>query len=256
LIFKNPKDLRENEYSRKLFPRLQGKSYELLKQDIVENGIQIPLSITNNGLVLRGNERLRVALELELKEVPVKIFDGDNDTSQKIWLIIDNLARKSVDFHTKFSCFGELKRLFGLKNGQTKIKLGTWTEDKMTEEEIAKETGISRKTFSNARKIQQSKLPKILKDKAYGGEAIRPIANLIDESKEVQEKVAKKVQQGLNVTKATREVKRQFEVGKSCAITTPIEVIATDKFSTSTAKVRCPKCGHEIKLKEVEVYYE
>jgi len=116
--YRDPKDLKESEYSRKLFPKLEGKQYELLLKDIKKNGIETPLSITKDNVVLRGNERLRCALELGLDTVPVTIFGSDNEINQKIHIVIDNVARKSVDFETKFKCFQELKNLYGLKRGE------------------------------------------------------------------------------------------------------------------------------------------
>ncbi len=65
----------------------------------------------------RGNERCRVALEIGMKEVPVIVFNGIDDTEQKIWVLVDNLARKDVDFNTRYVCGQELKRLYGLKHG-------------------------------------------------------------------------------------------------------------------------------------------
>jgi len=242
-----------------------------------------------------------------------------NKTDQQIHVIVDNLARKSVDFSTKYACFQELKRLYGLKRGQN-IQKGTkgtlkasevsvrseerslekMTEQEldealkkinegkfanlwksrsfdekretlkkerkylkienniptMTDEEIAKETGISRVTFTRAQEIQKSKtLPKILKKKAFEGESIRPIAELTKESITVQKKVAKKVEQGLSVPKAVREV-REETVGPVCST----EVIESDEEEIPIVvhpegrksvmiieeKLKCPHCSKDI----------
>jgi len=48
-----------------------------LEQDILENGIRQPLLITEDGLILNGWRRYRIAKKLGLKSVPVVVFHGE-----------------------------------------------------------------------------------------------------------------------------------------------------------------------------------
>ena len=147
LQYVDPKTLKVNKYSRELFPELKGDGYELLKQDILDHGIRTPLEITKDGLILCGHERQRIALELGLDRVPVIYFSGD-DVSQMTRIIKDNLARKAVDFRTKIKCYNELRRLYGLKHsGQPSKSIRSPERISLSEDEIAKEVGFSRRTL-------------------------------------------------------------------------------------------------------------
>jgi N6-adenosine-specific RNA methylase IME4 len=48
---------------------------EAFKADVARNGVIVPLDTTPEGVVLDGRHRLRVALELGLKRVPVRVVD-------------------------------------------------------------------------------------------------------------------------------------------------------------------------------------
>jgi hypothetical protein len=198
----NPKTLKIFDYSRKLFPELKGEAYEFLKADIKENGIRTPLEITLDNLILCGHERHRVALELELKLVPIIRNFNPEVTDQKIRCIKDNLARKAVDTRTKVSCFGELLDLYGLKRGQTKTiyvdyvdePIGRTTENFMTHDDIAEEVGLSGHTLERALKIEKSNLPEQIKDATFKGKlGISPTAELLKESEAVQKEVIPKI---------------------------------------------------------------
>ena len=46
------------------------------EQDIIENGIRQPLLITQDGIILNGWRRYRLARELGLRRVPVVVIQG------------------------------------------------------------------------------------------------------------------------------------------------------------------------------------
>jgi ParB-like chromosome segregation protein Spo0J len=216
----DPKKLKVNEYSRNLFPKLDGEPYEMLKNDIKENGIRTPLEITKDGLILCGHERHRIALQLGFNRVPVTFFEGDV-VDQKIHLIKDNLARKSVDFRTKLNSYRELRKLYGLRRGgdrvsQTFIRS---TERLLSEDDIAKEVGFSRPTMERAGAIEDSNLPEEIKDATFKGLiSIRGVAEVLKEPEIVQERVVEKVSEALkqeedhvNIFALTRDVKQSVE---------------------------------------------
>lgn len=236
MISRNPKDLKENAYSRNIFPPLEGKIYDFLKEDIREHGIRTPVEITNDNLIICGHERVRIALELGLTEIPVVIFEKE-EKQQKIRVITDNLLRKAVDFETKFKCFTELKKLYGLEHGESgKLQAQKGKKDFlaktstdvyakkdipiMTEEEIAKEVGIGEMTFWRAQKIQESNIDEKIKKAVFEGNLpIRPISDLIDKPLEIQIKTVKKILNELknensnkiNVSPIVRETEKEEE---------------------------------------------
>ena len=217
IMYVDPKKLEPFEYSRQLFPKLQGNAYDLLKEDIKENGIRTPLEVTKDFLILCGHERHRVALELELETVPIEIYPNNSVVDQKVRLIKDNLARKDVSYRTKIRCYRELQDLYGLKRGEYQttqlqrtddgkltpsLKRSTERSSILTEDEIAKEVGLSRSTLERAEAIDQSDLPEPIKNAALTGEiGIHPVANLVKQPKEIQEKVIPKILKSLKEQK-------------------------------------------------------
>ncbi len=203
---RNPNELKENQYSRDLFPALEGKQYELLRDDIKANGIQVPVEITKDNGIIRGNERLKIAIELGLTSIPVKVFASDDLTDQKIDLIKDNLARKSLNFNTRFRCFEELKSLYGMKHGETlmrgrdvyALEESLEPSEKMTEQEIASEVGMAETTYHRAQTVQKSDLPTDIKEGVLKGTLpVRPIADLLNQPKNIRQEIIDKIEKKL-----------------------------------------------------------
>lgn len=115
-----------------------------------------------DNIVLCGNERLRVGLELGLQKVSIVYWKNGNSINQKIGIIRDNLARKAVDFRTKLKCYQELKSLHARKQGgdrRSKDFKSSKGVLKFSDDELAKEVGFSVQTLERATKIEKSKLP-------------------------------------------------------------------------------------------------
>ena len=275
---RNPNELKENQYSRELFPALEGKQYEILRDDIKENGIQAPVEITKDNVILRGHERVKIALEIGLTSIPTKVFASDDITEQKIEVIKDNLARKSLDFNTKYKVFVELKQLYGIKHGDT-LKRGQYLPEassesleKMSEEEIAKEVGLNEATFHRAQAVQKSDLPTKIKEAVFKGELpVRPILDILDKpetiKKEIMEKIENKLTQHpeieIQVAPIVRAVESKYKAAKIEETVVPSEKEELIEQSDTIKQVlgmlqiqnlKCPicgetkiawKCGHE-----------
>lgn len=217
----DPKKLRIFDYSRKLFPPLQGEAYEYLKQDIQENGIRTPLEVTKEGIILCGHERHRVALDLGLKEVPIIRFNDGSEVDQKIHLIKDNLARKAVDEETRAECAVELDILYGMKQGSPVPYVNTpkgEDTEKLSQEQIAETLDVSERSIQRGKRIKLSNLPEEIKHAAFHGPlTLRAIDDLLRKSKQVQELAIPKIMEKLNgeddfvsVQKITSEIEESL----------------------------------------------
>jgi len=85
-----------------------------------------------------------------------------------------------------------LKRLYGLKQGGDRSDDFKHSPEglKFSEDEIAKEVGFSTDTLERADKIEKSDLPEQLKDAAFKGKiGINPLSEILNESKEIREKI-------------------------------------------------------------------
>jgi N6-adenosine-specific RNA methylase IME4 len=65
-------------------PALNENDYQALRADIATRGVQTPLEITADGVVLNGVHRLRAASELGIKKVPVNIVATEDEVEHII----------------------------------------------------------------------------------------------------------------------------------------------------------------------------
>lgn len=54
-------------------PLLPEREYPAFRADVAARGVQVPLEVTKDGIVLDGRQRLRAARELEIDTVPVRV---------------------------------------------------------------------------------------------------------------------------------------------------------------------------------------
>lgn len=85
--------LKAHPKNRHYFTDLDGDKYEEIKRSIEVNGIRDPIKCTTAYTVISGHQRLRVAEELGLKEVPVQIVDVDEWEAEYL-LIAENVERR------------------------------------------------------------------------------------------------------------------------------------------------------------------
>jgi N6-adenosine-specific RNA methylase IME4 len=78
-----PELLSEHLYADAV-PSLSAEEYAALKDDIASDGLQVPLEITAEGVVLDGRARLRVARELGLPRVPTVTVDAEDEVAHML----------------------------------------------------------------------------------------------------------------------------------------------------------------------------
>lgn len=64
-----------------VMPPLSAEEYEALKADIKQNGVLVPVDIDEQGRVLDGHHRIRIARELGIKTIPfiVRLYESEQD---------------------------------------------------------------------------------------------------------------------------------------------------------------------------------
>ena len=130
-------DLKNHPYNITVFRNVEGDEFENLKQDIKERGIQIPIEITKDNILLCGHQRVRALKELgitELKTSEYKIrYDLDTDYKQKMHLISDNILRRQLDDVEKVRV-GEAME--GIEREEAKKRFGGHHKDNSTVEKL------------------------------------------------------------------------------------------------------------------------
>ncbi len=76
-----------------LVPAPRADEYRLLRADVELRGIVTPLEITPDLVVVDGHQRLRIAIELELARVPVRVVRPDDEVR---YLVLAALRRRHL----------------------------------------------------------------------------------------------------------------------------------------------------------------
>jgi N6-adenosine-specific RNA methylase IME4/ParB-like chromosome segregation protein Spo0J len=77
-----------------LVPAPQPEEYRLLRADIELRGILTPLEVTADLVVVDGHQRLRIAHELELARVPIRVVQTDDEVRH---LVLAALRRRNLN---------------------------------------------------------------------------------------------------------------------------------------------------------------
>lgn len=100
---RQPQELTAHPHADRI-PTMREADYMAFRADVAARGIQVPIEITAADVVLDGRQRLRAAGELELKTVPVRIVEADDEldymfraailrrqltASQRVALVVD-----------------------------------------------------------------------------------------------------------------------------------------------------------------------
>ena len=84
--------------------------YENLKESIrQQNGIQIPIIINENNVVLDGYHRLKAIRELLIEAVPVLVKSFDNEFDEQAFVISTNLERRQLNDFQKAELASKLR---------------------------------------------------------------------------------------------------------------------------------------------------
>jgi len=178
--------LKKHSYNGSVFEDLEGQEFENLKNDIKERGLQIPVDITSDNIILCGHQRIKALKQLGFTELQDKDYrirkDLDTDYKQKIHLISDNIRRRQLDDIEKVRVGEELEKIERIE-AKKRMSMGKeklpYPEDiGQTRDKVAGKLGWSGKTYETKKEIirladedeikkihQTKKIPKSLKQK-------------------------------------------------------------------------------------------
>ena len=95
-----------------LLPALTPEEYQTLKADIEINGILVPIIRAETGETIDGHHRERIAAELGIADIPVKIVTGLGDEERRHMAIRLNANRRQLNAEQKRHMIREeLKRI-------------------------------------------------------------------------------------------------------------------------------------------------
>ena len=140
--------LKDNVLNKKYFVEETAEYFEQLKKDIEQRGIIVPLIAKEDGTLLAGHNRLRVAKELGYETVPVQyVLENLPDDEERGFLVKDNLLRRQLTNEQKIRLYKMLYPEFEERflNPDVLTKAGRKSKDdtSLTLEQVARETGQS-----------------------------------------------------------------------------------------------------------------
>jgi N6-adenosine-specific RNA methylase IME4/ParB-like chromosome segregation protein Spo0J len=78
LTRRQPQELAAHPHADRI-PVMPEPEYAVFRADVAARGIQVPIEITAEGIVLDGRQRLRAARELSREAVPVRVVEVDDE---------------------------------------------------------------------------------------------------------------------------------------------------------------------------------
>jgi N6-adenosine-specific RNA methylase IME4 len=144
-----------------VLPPLARQEYRSFLADVQRRGVLVPLDITPAGVVLDGHVRLRAALELGLKELPVRELSPPDELEYLFWaalrrrhLSASQKAALAVEFeryqHTREQA--RTRRLANLKHQP--VEVATLPPRGKTRDHAAAWAGVSPRTIQDAATVQ------------------------------------------------------------------------------------------------------
>ncbi len=80
-----------------ILPPLSPNKYETLKENIKQHGIEIPIIIDDQDYVIDGQHRLKIAVELALEDIPLKVVSDLTEVEKQQKAIDLNIQRRELN---------------------------------------------------------------------------------------------------------------------------------------------------------------
>lgn len=90
-------------------PFVSDEDYHRLKDDIAKNGLQFPITINKEGIVLDGHHRFRICKELGFKQVPYMVKEFKDSLDEEEFVITANLLRRQLNDGQKATLIMDLE---------------------------------------------------------------------------------------------------------------------------------------------------
>ncbi|MBE3579000.1 MAG: ParB N-terminal domain-containing protein [Caldanaerobacter subterraneus] len=161
--------LKEHSRNREFFDDIEGERWKEFIESIRTSGIIVPLIVTQDYVVISGNQRLRAAKELGLKEVPceVRTYEDRDGLTKEDWMLKDlietNLRQRGIGNLNPMKlakCILELERIYGIKKGNNQylgcgFPPGGLPSPKNSQKEIMENIGLSKSRYFEIKKLNE-----------------------------------------------------------------------------------------------------
>jgi 16S rRNA G966 N2-methylase RsmD len=220
--------IKEDQQYSSLLPTIDSEKYSQLKDDIMKNGIKFPLVINSNNILLDGYTRLKIAKELQLKELPCIIKSFNDRLEEELYILTINYYRrdlntaqrgelllKIMEKEQEISKRRSLMNLKQYKDMMTEIgslmtnnkssmtnvsEVGSESTSGKVRDRIAKENKMSIHTLDKIKRITEeakrdAKIAEYWKEAKEGKRSINSVFRKVKE-KEIRENIKHVVEEG------------------------------------------------------------
>jgi hypothetical protein len=184
MTIENILKIKLNEEYTNLVPPLSTNEYESLKQDIKQNGIQIPIVTNQDGDILDGHHRYKiwvVDLAKPVQDMPKPtVLHYEDKLQEKLFVINVNLKRRQLNNFQRVELELKVKPILekiaeqnsraNLKQNQSDLSTSKYLElgDKGVAEEIGNRAGVSHETVRKVETILQKAPEEIIQKNQTG----------------------------------------------------------------------------------------
>jgi len=243
--------LKEHPKNKHYFTDITGEKRNEVKNSIEVNGMRDPIKCTTAYTVVSGHQRLSIAKELGLTEVPVEIIDVDEWKAEYL-LIAENVERRGQaesDPIKKGRIANFLKEYWGVKNGGDSSS--RHNDENKTARDIAEVVGVQASNLGRTLKLNDliPELQTLVSAKELGATAAGQLAYLTEaEQRAIYDTTAKKAEP-ITLTDAKdyrAEAKRAQEEKQSLA----------DRLRKSEEEARKRQAEKEAEVRRLETDLE
>jgi ParB family transcriptional regulator, chromosome partitioning protein len=146
-------ELRVDPANREWFDPLKQEELNELAASIKEKGLINPITITPDYLIIAGEQRYTAARQAELEEVPVIIREPKDNLDLEEIRHHENIFRRSLPPYRSGRIFKRLAEIKRLRAEQEAAGAERQLSDFEIDREIAKETGLERRTVHDKRQL-------------------------------------------------------------------------------------------------------
>jgi len=141
---------------------MSAKEYAALRASIEEKGLSTPLEIDKRGTVLDGHQRLRAAVELGLRQVPVRVIAPEDQVEYLVEAAIrrrqlspSQLAALAVEFEDYWQSRAEGRRRRQANLAQS-TEVATLPHRGRSRDRAAERFGVSARTIQDAATVKEA----------------------------------------------------------------------------------------------------
>lgn len=164
----NINELKPHPRNNDFFDDMIGEKWKEFKESVKKRGVIEPIVITPDKVIVSGHQRVRACKELGIKTVMCDVHTYNNE-DEILQDLLETNIRQRGDVGGSAKKIGlrikELERIYGIKQGgsgfygnqhtENNLESPNYSETPKTQEQLAKEMGLSVDTLNNYKKLTE-----------------------------------------------------------------------------------------------------